>query len=114
MSSRQEARDAEPGTVGTTASAQLRIRLYVVTGQVHSTKAAHNLESALKASGVGYDLEILDVFEDADRARTDEVLVAPTVIRLNPLPRRRLTGALQDRDAICRVLGLPFPARETH
>lgn len=114
MSSRQEPWSPEPASAPGTDTAQIGIRLYVASGQVHSTTALRNLEIALEMSGVGYDLEILDVFEDADWARKDQVLVAPTLIRWTPLPRRRLTGTLQDREAVLRVLGVAPPPRGTH
>jgi circadian clock protein KaiB len=84
-------------------------RLYVA-GQTARTEAAVRdlrwlCESALPGQ---YELEIIDVVERPDLAENEGILIAPTVVRLRPLPERWAFGDLSDRDRTASALGVPL------
>ena len=51
-----------------------------------------------------YDLEIVDLYQRPDLARSEQIVAAPTLLRRLPLPIRRLIGDLSNEKRI--LLGL--------
>jgi circadian clock protein KaiB len=87
---------------------QYRFRLFIVGGNVGSAKAEPDLRAVLEARLPGdYELEVVDIVAQPERAREDQVMAAPTVIRLAPAPQRRAVGSLADPDKVAEALGLP-------
>jgi circadian clock protein KaiB len=48
----------------------------------------------------------VDVFKDPKRALADAIFMTPTLIRLAPLPVRRVVGTLSQIDLVLRALDL--------
>ena len=44
-----------------------------------------------------YDLEVVDLYRAPERAREAQVIAAPTLLRDNPPPVRRVIGDMSDR-----------------
>ena len=57
----------------------------------------------------GYQLEVIDVSEHPELADEDQIVVIPTVVRLAPIPQRRVMGDLSDDVRTAAALGLPDP-----
>lgn len=71
--------------------------LYVAGGAPRSVTARRNAESLCDRHLAGrYRLEVIDLLEDPDRARDDQVLAVPTLVRRRPSPTRRVVGDLSD------------------
>jgi hypothetical protein len=51
-------------------------------------------------------VEIIDLVQHPDRARNDNVLAIPTVVRVCPLPIKRLVGDLSNIETALKALGL--------
>lgn len=85
-----------------------RFRLYVA-GQTERTRAAMvNMRRLCESRLAGrYELEVVDTLERPDVAEVDAILIAPTVVRLEPLPQRRVFGDLSDHPRVVAALGLP-------
>lgn len=76
---------------------KLLLRLYVAGGAPNSVRAIANIRAiCAEHFALGYELEIVDLLEHPRRALDDGVIVTPTLIRLSPLPVRRLIGNLND------------------
>jgi circadian clock protein KaiB len=88
------------------------LRLYVAGSTPHSTRAITNIkticETHLKDR---YVLTVVDLYEEKDSARDDQIMVAPTLIRKLPLPARRLIGDLSKTERVLALLDL-MPAPE--
>ncbi len=54
-----------------------------------------------------YELEVIDVAEHPGLAAEERILATPTVVRLAPLPQRRVIGDLSDHGRTAAALGLP-------
>jgi len=83
-------------------------RLYVA-GQIERSRAA---EANLRALcdfhlAGGYELEVIDATEQPGLAEEQRILATPTVVRLAPLPQRRVIGDLSDHQRAAYALGLP-------
>lgn len=53
-----------------------------------------------------YSLEVVDVYQQPAMADEQRILATPTLIRMSPLPFRRLVGNLSDTERLSAALGL--------
>ena len=84
------------------------LRLYVTGSTLRSTRAIDNLRRVLESELPDrYDLEIVDVYEHPEAASEHQILAAPTLIKLQPEPVRRIIGDLSDTERVLRGLDLP-------
>ncbi len=85
------------------------LRLYVAGSTPQSSRALTNLkticETRLKDR---YVLTVVDLYEQQDSARADEIVVAPTLVRQSPLPVRRVVGDLSNTAQVLAALDLAF------
>ena len=87
--------------------AQFKFRLYVANHAENSTKAIANLAAICREYLADrYEIEIIDVYKDPKRALVDGVLMTPTLIRVSPLPVRRIVGTLSDTQRVLDALEL--------
>ena len=85
------------------------LRLYVTDATPTSARAIVNARRILEEHLAGsYSLEILNIAEHVAQATEDQIICAPTLLRLAPPPARRIIGDMSD---VARVLkGLDVPA----
>ena len=86
------------------------LRLYVSGSTLKSARAIENIkricEQHLKDR---YNLEVIDVYQQMDMAREDQIVAVPALIRRCPLPLRRLIGDLSDTTKVLLSLDLKRP-----
>jgi KaiB domain. len=84
-----------------------RFRLYVAGGTQNSEMARANLVALCRDHLRGcYEVEIVDVLRDPDRALDDGIFMTPTTVRLTPLPVRTIVGTLNHSGAVLQALGV--------
>ncbi len=97
-------REAEAG------DARYQLRLYVTGMTPRSIQAIANIkrlcEQRLERR---YDLEVIDVRDHPELARSDEVVAVPTLVKQLPEPLRRLVGDLSNTERV--VVGLDLQRR---
>lgn len=93
-------------------SAALDLRLYVAGNTAASVHALAVITDLCERYAAGrFSLEVVDVFHHPDRARADQILAIPTLLRLAPPPLRRLVGDMRDEDVVLGALGIhPQPS----
>ena len=88
------------------------IRLYIAGSAPNSVRALANLtsicEEYLKDN---YELEIIDILQQPQRALVDGVLLTPTLSKVSPQPRTRLVGDLGAKNDVLLALGLADKTR---
>lgn len=95
------------------SSAHWVLRLYVVGGTTRSARALTNLRRICDAYLPNAVIEIIDVATDPERARSDDILVIPTLIRELPQPVQKIIGDLSDTERV--LIGLRVAiTEETH
>ena len=52
------------------------------------------------------EIEVVDVFKYPERALVDGVFMTPTLVRLLPLPVKRVVGTLSQTQTVLQALGL--------
>jgi len=92
--------------------AQCILRLYVAGSTPQSSRAITNLKAICETNLQGrYLLTVVDLYAQPERAREDQIVVAPTLIRQAPLPVRRVVGDLSNTDRVLTALDLLAPSR---
>ncbi len=54
----------------------------------------------------GYEIEIIDIQEEPQRAEADKIYVTPTLIKTSPLPYRKLIGDFSKTKEMLKALDL--------
>ncbi|MFE6892640.1 circadian clock KaiB family protein [Streptomyces sp. NPDC057694] len=85
--------------------------LYVAGATERSDAARSNLRRLCASRLVdGYEVTVIDVVDRPELAEEHRILATPTVIRIAPLPQRRVIGDLSDERRAALALGLPDSA----
>lgn len=83
------------------------LRLYVAGQGPSSLRAVANLHAVCERHLAGrYHVEVVDLVDDPARARLDDVIAVPTVVRRSPAPVRKVIGDLSRTDEVLRGLQL--------
>ena len=81
------------------------LTLYVTGTSPRTSVAIENLNRICAEDLSGeYELEIVDVLENPQRAEDERILATPTLIKQLPPPLRRVIGDLSDKQKV--LLGL--------
>jgi len=79
------------------ASKKWELRLYVAGQTPKSVTAFANLKRICEDHLAGhYRIEVIDVMENPELARTEQIVAIPTLVRKLPEPLRRIIGDLSD------------------
>ena len=83
------------------------LRLWVSAAAPLSARAVVNTRAFCEKHMPGrYELEILSIAENVERAAVDEVIAAPTLLRVWPLPVRRFIGDMSNPARLLDGLGI--------
>jgi len=112
------ARKRKPGLAGEmeqagshSRQAKYVLRLYVSGSTLKSALAIENIKRVCeKHLKNRYDLEVIDIYQQANLARDEQIVAAPTLIKRLPLPLRRLIGDLSNEKKV--LAGLDVRMRQ--
>jgi circadian clock protein KaiB len=77
------------------------LRLYVAGQSPKSLRAFANLKNLCEEHLAGhYEIEIIDLVENPSRARGDDILAIPTLVRRLPEPLRKVIGDLSNTERV--------------
>ena len=83
------------------------LRLYVTGATPRSTLAVATIKRLCELHLAGrYDLEVIDLYQQPARAKLDQIIAVPTLVKEAPLPVRKLIGDLSDPDRVLIALNL--------
>jgi len=86
------------------------LRLYVSRSTLKSKVAVENIHRVCEEHLKGrYNLEVIDIHDQAGLARDEQIIAVPTLIKRLPLPLQRLVGDMSDLDRV--LLGLDLKVR---
>ena len=84
-----------------------KFRLYVAGDTQNSAQAVANLTTICRTHlRDRHEIEIVDVFREPKRAMADSIFMTPALVKLAPLPTRKIIGALSQAQPILEALGL--------
>ena len=91
-----------------------QFRLYVAGDATNSGHALANLTSLCRTYLPDrHHIEVIDVFQEPDRALADGIFMTPTLLKLAPVPQRRIVGTLSKPLIVLQAIGLEAPISET-
>jgi circadian clock protein KaiB len=83
------------------------LRLYVTGMNSRSTRAVENVRAFCEKHLEGrYDLQVIDVYQQPELAKAEQLIAAPTLIKKLPLPLRRLIGDMSNEERVLVGLDL--------
>ncbi len=83
------------------------LKLYVSGNSPKSTRAISNIREICEQYLPGrYELEVVDIYQQPELARSEQIVAAPTLIKKLPIPLRRLIGDLTRTERIMVGLDL--------
>ncbi|MDC6166698.1 circadian clock KaiB family protein [Paucibacter sp. XJ19-41] len=84
-----------------------KFRLYVAGDSMNSAQALANLAALCRQHLPDrHEIEVVDVFTAPQQALADGIFLTPTLIRLAPVPQRRIVGSLTQTRPVLLALGL--------
>lgn len=96
----------QPKTQKSTARAYV-LRLFIAGSSPNSLRAVTNIKQICEIHLPGeFKLEIIDVYQQADLAKKEQLIALPLLIKKLPLPERRLIGDLSETAKVLSALGL--------
>jgi circadian clock protein KaiB len=88
------------------------LRLFVTGTTPRSVRAIANLRRVCDEHLKGaYDLEVVDLYQDPEAAKKYQIIAAPTLVRMLPLPLRKIIGDLANDEKV--LAGLDLTPRNT-
>ena len=102
---RNDTAEFEAALAAQSARPHYLLRLYVSGSTQRSVRAIQNIRELCEEKLHGrYTLEVIDIYQQPDALKPDQILVTPTLIKRLPLPFRRIIGDLSDTERV--LIGL--------
>ena len=81
--------------------------MFITGGSPNSVRAINNLKRICEHYLPGnYDLEVIDVYQNPELAKEEQIIALPTLIKKYPDPLRRLVGDMSDTAKVLNGLGI--------
>ena len=107
-----ESREEFEKSLRATGNEQYVLRLYVTGMTPKSIKAIENIRKICEESLQGrYELEVIDIYQQPEYAKKEEIIAAPTLIKKLPLPLRRFIGDMSNKEKI--LIGLDLVPKKS-
>lgn len=105
---------SEPGAPQVTPTPErLQLTLFVSGASPRSAQAVRRLSDLCdRHAPGGYDLEIVDIYQQPEVVFARGVLALPTLIKERPLPMQVLIGNFTDEQRVLAALGLPTATQD--
>ena len=89
------------------ASERYRLQLFISGSTARSTRAITNMLRICEEHLSGrYEYEVIDVYQNPEATRELQIIATPTLVKVAPLPLRRIVGDLSDEKRVLSGLNL--------
>lgn len=86
---------------------QYVLRLFIAGTTPKSQHAIEIVKEILEKELKGrYELEVIDIYQQPELVREDQILAAPTLVKKLPLPLRRVIGDMSKKERVIIALDL--------
>lgn len=87
------------------------LRLYVTGMTPQSAQAIANIKKICEEHLYGhYELEVVDLYQNPQLVKGEQIIAAPTLIKKLPLPLRRIIGNMSDIERV--LVGLDLQKKD--
>lgn len=81
------------------------LRLYITGMTPNSKRAVENMKKICEEHLAGrYELQVIDIYQQPSLAEGEQIIAAPTLIKMLPAPLKRLIGDMSNTEKV--LLGL--------
>ncbi len=88
------------------------LRLYIAGTTVHSIRAIEHIKKICEDHLQGrYELEVIDIYQQTEFCKQENILAAPTLIKRLPLPLQRIIGDMSKTEKV--LVGLNIVPKTT-
>jgi circadian clock protein KaiB len=88
------------------------LRLFVSGMTSSSLRAISNIREICEIHLKNrYELEVIDIYQQPELGKADQIVAAPTLIKKLPMPLRKFIGDLSDREKV--LVGLDLVPQDT-
>ncbi len=88
------------------------LRLYIAGTTVHSIRALENIKRICEDHLQGqYELEVIDIYQQTECCKQENILAVPTLIKRLPLPLQRIIGDMSKTEKV--LVGLDIVPKIT-
>ncbi len=88
------------------------LRLYIIGSSPQSVRAITNIKNICEVHLQGhYELEVIDLYQQPQLAKGEQIIASPTLIKKLPLPLRRIIGDMSNKERM--LVGLDLRPRST-
>ncbi len=103
----KSATEAFEKAVADAEKAQYVLRLFIAGNTPKSVQAIENIRDICETKLQGrYTLEVIDIHQQPELLREEQILAAPTLVKVLPQPLRRIIGDLSDTERVLVGLNL--------
>lgn len=86
---------------------EYKLKLFITGTTPNSVRAISNTKEFCEEYLAGrYDLEIIDVYQQPELAAKEQIIAVPILLKMSPLPLRRLIGDMSDKAKMLRGMGI--------
>jgi circadian clock protein KaiB len=86
---------------------RLILQLYVSGMTPRSRRAIDNMKRLCEEHLAGrYELRVIDIYQQPELAKEQQIIAAPTLVKTLPLPLRKVVGDMADPGRVLLVLGV--------
>ena len=90
------------------------LRLFVAGNTTKSSQAIETIREICEQNLQGrYTLEVIDIYQQPELARSDQIIAAPTLIKKLPAPLRRIIGDLSSTERVLVGLNIVPQSEKT-
>lgn len=83
------------------------LRLYITGMTPNSKKAVENIKKICEEHLAGrYNLQVIDIYQQPSLAEGEQIIAAPTLVKIQPAPLKRLIGDMSDTEKVLSGLGI--------
>lgn len=105
-----QAGTAQAGTAQAGTAQRYVLKLYVAGITPRSEEAIRSVTAVCREHLAGlYDLAIIDIYQQPALARDEQIVAAPTLVKQQPLPLRKLIGSMANEEKV--LVGLDLRPR---
>lgn len=92
----------------TTGPERYHLKLFIAGASVNSLRSIENMKEFCNSYLTdGYDLEIIDIYQQPLLAEQEQIIALPLLIKKHPQPERRFIGDMSDTSILLKGLGIP-------
>ena len=108
-------RPSEPTEEPSSEDGHYLLRLYVTGASERASRAILNLKNLCEKNLRGrYKLEVVDIYQQPEMAKAEQIIAAPTLIKHLPLPLRRFIGDMSRTQSILAGLDVQSITAQEH